>query len=155
MIIWRVNFLLRTLTSPSWKARLRATDRWLPAEPTPAQTLQSTQSRNPPCWNLSTNTTLPATFIHHGRGRHDTHTDTGRWSPPTVYSPAAVGSCRSRFSQQSVVFCWCTQKGRRIPPSWAQKQGTPEEEWTHLAVVGSLFHLRQDSSRRNVYKYKN
>lgn len=62
------------------------------------------------------------------------------------YSQVAVGPCRYRFSLQWVVFCWCTQKGRQIPPSWAQKQGTPEGEWTHSAEVESSLHLRYDCS---------
>lgn len=62
------------------------------------------------------------------------------------YSPAAVGSYKCQFSLQWVVFCWCTQKGRQIPPSWAQKQGTPEGEWTHSAEVESSLHLRCDCS---------
>ncbi len=55
-----------------------------------------------------------------------------------------VGPCRYQFFLQWVVFCWCTQKGRQILPSWAQKQGTPEEEWTHSAEVESSLHLCYD-----------
>lgn len=62
------------------------------------------------------------------------------------YSQVGVGPCRYQFSLQWVVFCWYTQKGRQIPPSWAQKQGTPEGEWTHSAEVESSLHLRYDWS---------
>lgn len=65
-----------------------------------------------------------------------------------------VGSCRYQFSLQLVVFCWCTQKGRQIPPSWAQKQGTREEEWTHSPAAESSLHLRYDSSWNIFFKKK-
>lgn len=82
-------------------------------------------------------------FISSSRARHTTVDIKEYLTKNIKYWPVAGGFCRCQFSLQWVVFCWCTKKGRQIPPSWAQKQGTPGEEWTHLGVESSL-HPRCD-----------
>lgn len=104
------------------------------------------RSRTPPCWILSETQLCLRRYKQQSgltRQARDAYLCRGGDSK---YLQEVVGSCRCQFSLQWVVFSWCMQTGRRIPPSWAQKQGTPEGEWTHLAEVESSLHLRYGCS---------
>ena len=53
------------------------------------------------------------------------------------HSPGAAGLCRCPFSPRWDGSCWWRRRGRRIPPSWARRPGTPEEAGTRPAEAGS------------------
>lgn len=102
------------------------------------------RSRNPPYWSLS-ETQL---YLRQYKQRLTPNTPGKKTSTDIQkinwYLQVGVWLCRYQFSPQWVWFCWWTQTGRQIPPSWAQKQGTPEGEWTHSAGAESSLHLRYD-----------